>query len=158
MEGEDDRAREGEPAGGTPEDKLDKVKEEEGTTAGEGKLDKVKEEEGTSAGDTLLAVVDFVRERVGLLREEKEIPTLISLPGPRAIIDTAAAQALIGELDLRVLEQHHAERGFKVLFRTSGADQLPVAKGVGGASRPVGKAFVPVAVPTFGVIEFLVLP
>eukprot|EP00959_Pyramimonas_sp_CCMP1952_P266685 5575788-Pyramimonas_sp.AAC.1 len=62
--------------------------------------------------------------------------------GDRALVDTAAAQALVGEIDLDHIVDAFSRRGFKIIVK-KGPVVGVTAGGVGGRVAPVGRAWAP---------------
>ncbi|CAK0810300.1 unnamed protein product, partial [Prorocentrum cordatum] len=61
---------------------------------------------------------------------------------PEGMVDTAAGQALVGEKQLKVLQEKYYKKGWRIPVRKT--DGNSSAKGIGGRSRVVGEAMVPV--------------
>eukprot|EP00959_Pyramimonas_sp_CCMP1952_P298919 6252424-Pyramimonas_sp.AAC.1 len=74
-----------------------------------------------------------------------------------ALVGAAAGSALVGEPNLETLRKALNHIGYEVHVAYDVAD-LPLACGVGGKVKPVGRASVPVTMCGRGVVEFLVLP
>ncbi|CAK0804303.1 unnamed protein product, partial [Prorocentrum cordatum] len=112
-----------------------------------------------SSGSTWAIFAEELAEAIALVtasRSDSFSGVTLRSMADQALVDTAAAQALIGVPDLKHLKSAFKEKGFKVHVRYQ--DDLPFASGVGGRVRPVAKAFVPVSFHGCGVLEFLVLP
>eukprot|EP00959_Pyramimonas_sp_CCMP1952_P145822 3053003-Pyramimonas_sp.AAC.1 len=71
---------------------------------------------------------------------------------PEGMVDTAAGQALVGKKQLTTLIDKYRERGWNIPFRE--VKHVGTAKGVGGSSKVIGEAMVPV---TKGGIRCLIL-
>eukprot|EP00959_Pyramimonas_sp_CCMP1952_P043868 916551-Pyramimonas_sp.AAC.1 len=75
----------------------------------------------------------------------------------RALVDTAAGQALIGKGDLEILVTAFRKRGYHVHYEMGGVTGQ-TASGIGGKTEPIGRAWVPISIANYGFVEFLILP
>ncbi len=73
-----------------------------------------------------------------------------------AVVDTAVGQPLMGIESMNELREELNEKGFDLVYVKK--SDLPTARGVGGSSRPLGVAFVPVSIGGIeGIVEFVVI-
>jgi len=73
-----------------------------------------------------------------------------------AVVDAAAGRPLMGHESMSELREGLNEKGFDFVYVEK--SDLPTARGVGGSSRPLGVAFVPVSIGGIeGIVEFVVI-
>ena len=73
-----------------------------------------------------------------------------------SVVDTAAGQPLMGIESMNELREELNEKGFNLVYVEK--SDMPAARGVGGSSKPLGVAFVPVSIGGIeGIVEFVVI-
>ena len=99
---------------------------------------------------------ETIDQLIAEVRDNPRGMSFFCIQSGMAVVDTAAGQPLMGYESMSELREGLNEKGFDLVYVEK--SDLPTAQGVGGSSRPLGVAFVPVSIGGIeGIVEFVVI-